>query len=88
MRYIKNGEMEFMLNDDGEQVVFEPETGDTHFLNETAAAFIEKLDTGDFKAVLSALAEEYGVQPDEIETDVKELVTELLAKKIISELVQ
>lgn len=83
-RYKKNSEMDFMEMDDGQLVVFDPESGDTHFIDEIGHDILENLSEGDtIDGVISALCEIYDATPEDINGDVSEFFEQMLQKKVV-----
>ncbi|MCA9590913.1 MAG: PqqD family protein [Myxococcales bacterium] len=68
---------------EGRTVLFTLKTGDTYGLNDSAATFVEALLASDFDAAVRACAEEYDAPIDEIRADMRAVVTELTAKKLL-----
>lgn len=84
MKYIKNNSMEFLEIDDENIVVYDPESGDTHYISETGNAILSLLDEEiEFDELVSNLCELYSAERDEIESDVREFLDELVAKKVV-----
>ena len=84
MKYIKNNSMEFLDIDDENIVVYDPESGDTHYISETGKAILSLLDEEiEFDELVSQLCELYSSERDEIESDVREFLDELVEKKVV-----
>lgn len=84
MKYIKNNSMEFLEIDDENVVVYDPESGDTHYISETGKAILSLLDEEiEFDELVSKLCEAYSAERDEIESDVREFLDELVEKKVV-----
>ena len=84
MKYIKNNSMEFLETDDENIVVYDPESGDTHYISETGKAILSLLDEEiEFDELVSKLCEAYSAERDEIESDVREFLDELIGKKVV-----
>lgn len=84
MRYIKNNSMEFLDIDDENIVVYDPDSGDTHYISETGKAILSLLDKEiEFDELVSKLCEAYSSERDEIESDVREFLDELVGKKVV-----
>lgn len=80
----RNDSMEFIFIGEGELTVFNPETGDTHFLDETGSAIVSRLEAPvEFDALLRGLSEEYEGEPAEMEADVREFLDVLLEKGVV-----
>lgn len=80
----RNEIMDFMQSDEGSYVVFDPSTGDTHFIEEEGAYILNILqspvDIGEIILQLSAM---YEADVSEIENDVKGFIDELIEKKVL-----
>lgn len=84
MKYIKNNSMEFLEIDDENIVVYDPDSGDTHYISETGKAILSLLDEEiEFDELVSKLCEDYSAERDEIESDVREFLDELIGKKVV-----
>ena len=84
MKYIKNNSMEFLEIDDENIVVYDSESGDTHYISETGKAILSLLDKEiEFDELVSQLCEAYSSERDEIESDVREFLDELVEKKVV-----
>ena len=84
MKYIKNNSMEFLEIDDENIVVYDPESGDTHYISETGKSILSLLDEEiEFDELVSQLCEAYSAERDEIESDVREFLDELVGKKVV-----
>lgn len=82
--YKKNGNMDYIPSDEATLAVFDPESGDTHLLDETGTDILNCLDTHrTLEELLGELCEIYGVTPDEIKGDVEEFLAEMAAKKVV-----
>ena len=84
MTYKKNDAMDYIPADETSLAVFDPESGDTHFFDETATDILNCLDTPcDLDTLVAKLCEIYDAPADVIRNDVKEFMAEMLAKKVI-----
>lgn len=84
MMYQKNGNIEIMDLEDGEQVAFDPDSGDTHFLNPVASDILRLLaEPMDGRALAAALSREYDAGPEEIEPDILPFLDELHQKNLL-----
>ncbi|MEK7079109.1 MAG: PqqD family protein [Patescibacteria group bacterium] len=69
---------------DNKTVIFDGEESVLYTFNETASYIFLKLKAKwDGKKIILALMKKYGVKEDQAKRDVKELVKDLLKKKII-----
>ena len=84
MNYKKNTDMDYIPADETSLAIFDPESGDTHFLDETAIDIINCLDDPcDIDTLLDRLCEISEATPDDIRQDVEEFLAQMIAKKVI-----
>lgn len=84
MLYKKNENMDYIPSDETTLAVFDPESGDTHLLDETGTDIINFLEApSTLEALLDKLCEIYSASPDEIKSDVEEFLAEMVAKKVV-----
>lgn len=84
MIYTKNKDMDYIPTDDTTVAIFNPESGDTLFLDETATDILNALeDPCDLETLLARLCEIYDASPDDIRGDVEEFLADLIEKKVI-----
>ena len=84
MQYKKNEAMDYIPTDETSLAVFDPETGDTHFFNETAIDILNSLEPPcELDTLLERLCEIYDATPDDIKEDVVEFLTEMVSKKVV-----
>lgn len=84
MKYKKNENMDYIPADETSLAVFDPESGDTHFFNETSIDILNCLDNPcDLPTLLERLCEIYDATPDDIRKDVEEFLAECVSKKVI-----
>ena len=84
MIYTKNKDMDYIPTDDTTVAIFDPDSGDTLFLDETATDILNALeDPCDLETLLVRLCEIYYALPDDIRGDVKEFLADLIEKKVI-----
>jgi signal peptidase I len=84
MIYHKNSEMEYIPVDETSLTVFDPETGDVHFFDETGIAILDLLDEPkDLDSLVEKLSEMYDAPKDEIRSDVEQFLSETVDKKVI-----
>ena len=84
MKYIKNCSMEFLDIDDENIVVYDPNSGDTHYISETGKTILSLLDVEtNFDVLISQLCETNSSEKDVIEKDVLEFLNELVVKKVV-----
>lgn len=84
MIYTKNNNMDYIPTDDTTVAIFDPESGDTLFLDETATDILNALDDPcELETLLVRLCEIYDASPDDIRCDVEEFLADLIEKKVI-----
>ena len=84
MKYKKNENMDYIPSDETSLAVFDPETGDTHFFDETGIDILNALESPcDMETLLCRLVEIYDVTPDDIREDVLAFLLECISKKVI-----
>jgi len=70
----------------GETVMLNVETGDYFGLNEVGTAFIMLTDgKTTTKEIINALHEAYDISFDTLENDIKDLISKMIEKKILTE---
>ncbi len=84
MKYTKNTTMEFLDIDDENIVIYDPDSGDTHYISDTGKSILSLID-GEAEAddLIAELCKIYSAEKSEIEADVREFLGELADKKII-----
>lgn len=84
MTYRKNESMEFIQADASSLAVFDSESGDAHFFDETGIDILNILSTPHtLEALIGELCSIYAVKPEEIQEDVEEFVSETVSKKVV-----
>jgi PqqD family protein of HPr-rel-A system len=84
MNYMKNEKMEYMSLDGGEEIVFDPESGNTHFLDQVGTDIINILDKPkSIESIIDELSKMYEADKLEMESDVKEFMSNLLEKQVV-----
>ncbi|MBQ9121532.1 MAG: HPr-rel-A system PqqD family peptide chaperone [Clostridia bacterium] len=84
MIYKKNEAMDYIFSDETSLAVFDPESGDTHFFDETAIDILNCLnDPCDLPTLLARLCEIYEATPEDIKADVEEFLAEVVAKRVV-----
>ena len=84
MKYQKNPNMDYIPTDETSLAVFDPESGDTHFFDETAIDILNCLDEPcDLPTLLNRLCEIYDATPDDIREDVQAFLVECVSKKVV-----
>lgn len=87
MIYKKNENMDYIQSDETSLAVFDPDTGDTHFFDETGIDILNLLsEPRDLDSLLEKLCEIYSVTKDEIRTDVEEFLADTVSKKVVVEI--
>lgn len=84
MIFKKNDNMDYIPADDTSLAIFDPESGDTHFLSESAIDIIKCIEKPcDLDTLLQRLCEIYDASPEDIKNDVEEFLAEMISKKVI-----
>lgn len=84
MLYKKNEKMEYIQSDETLLTVFDPETGDAYFFDETGIDILDALsEPCDFSTLIEKLCKTYAVGPDDIKTDVEEFLKETAEKNVV-----
>ena len=84
MKYIKNKTMDYLDIDDENIVVYDPDSGNTHFISETGKVMLLLLEAEtEFDELVAELCASYCAERAEIESDVREFLDELVAKKVV-----
>lgn len=84
MTYQKNKAMDYISADEVSMAVFDPESGDTHFYNETGVDILNCLDRPvTLDELLSKLCEIYDASPEDIRADVEEFIADSVSKNVI-----
>ena len=84
MNYIKTQKMDFILSDETSLAVFDPESGNTYFFDETGIDILNCLDVAcDIATLLEKLCTIYSVTPEDIRADVEEFLADTVAKGIV-----
>ena len=85
--YVKNEKMDYIETDETSSAVFDPESGDTHFLDETGVDIMKILEQPyDFDALIEKICEIYEGDREEIAGDIKEFLADAVEKRIVVEL--
>ena len=84
MLYRKNTDFDYIETDETSLAVFDPESGDTHFFNETGMDILKCIDEPcDLETLLCRLCEIYEATPDDIREDVIEFMADAVTKKVV-----
>ena len=84
MNYQKTDKMDFILSDETSLAVFDPESGNTYFFDETGIDILNCLDVPcDIQTLLEKLCNIYSVTPEEIRSDVEEFLADTVTKGIV-----
>lgn len=84
MFYQRNDNLDFINAGNTAIAVFDPDTGDTHFFDETGVVILDILSTPHtLKELVDRLCEIYSAEPATIITDVEEFLTETTSKRVI-----
>ena len=83
----KNKEMEYIQVDEKSLVIYDPDSGDTHFIDEIGQSILNLLDEETtVDALVETLSQMYVSEGDEIRRDVEAFLRDLIEKKVIIEL--
>lgn len=86
MTYERNDKLEYLDTEDGRMVVFDPDSGDTHFLDETGREILMLLEEPlKDTALLRQLAERYEGDEQTIAADLRVFLAELVQKRVLLE---
>lgn len=84
MLYQKNGAMDYIQTDDTSMAVYDPESGDTHFFDETGIDILNSLaEPCDMDGLLNKLCQIYDAAPEDIRGDVEEFLQEAISRKVV-----
>ena len=84
MKYKKNESMDYIPSDETSLAVFDPESGDTHFFDETGIDILNCLDDPcNLPTLLDRLCEIYDATPDDIREDVQAFLVQCISKKVV-----
>lgn len=84
MLYQKNAAMDYIPTDENTLVVFDPDSGNTHILDETAADILGCMEPPcDLETLLWRLCAIYEATPDDIRADVEEFLADMAQKKVV-----
>ena len=84
MNYKKTDKMDFILSDETSLAVFDPESGNTYFFDETGIDILNCLDVPcDIRTLLDKLCNIYSVTPEDIRSDVEEFLADTVTKGIV-----
>ena len=83
----KNKEMEYIQVDEKSLVIYDPDSGDTHFIDEIGQSILNLIEEEiTVDALVETLSQMYVSEGDEIRHDVEVFLRELIEKKVIIEL--
>jgi len=87
MKLQRNKAMDYLEVDEDSMVVFNPKSGDTHFLDGVGLDILKILiELTDFEELILNLSKQYEANEHEIRADVIEFVDTLKSKEIVIEL--
>lgn len=85
MLYQKNNQMDYIQSDETSLAVFDPETGNTHFFDETGIDILNCLEEPcDLDTLLERLCNIYNASPEEIKADVEEFLAMTVSKGVVA----
>lgn len=86
MKYVKNAKMDFIQTDETSLAVYDPESGDTHFFDETGTDILGFLaEPRGLQELLEKLCGVYDARPEDIRSDVEEFLQEAVSKGVVVE---
>ncbi len=84
MKYTKNKAMEFLEIDDENLAVYDPDSGDTHYISETGKTILALLGSEiEEEELIDKLCEDFSGSNEKIAGDLRAFLNELTAKKVI-----
>lgn len=84
MNYIKTEKMDFILSDETSLAVFDPESGNTYFFDETGIDILNCLEEASgIDELIEKLCEIYEAEPEDIRSDVEEFLADTVTKGIV-----
>ena len=84
MTVMKNKEMEYIQVDEKSLVIYDPDLGDTHFIDEVGQSILNLMDEEiTVDALVETLSQMYISEGDEIRRDVEAFLNELIEKKVV-----
>lgn len=84
MDYKKTDKMDFIVSDETSLAVFDPESGNTYFLDETGIDILNCLEVPcNITKLLDMLCNIYSVSPEDIRSDVEEFLADTVTKGIV-----
>ncbi len=84
MRYLKNRNLEFIEIDEDNLVIYNPDNGDTHYINSTGKVILSLLDSTASKIdLIEKICDLYEGTIDEIERDIHGFLDKLIEKGIV-----
>lgn len=84
MTYQKNKDMDYISADETSLAVFDADSGDTHFFDETGVDILNCLEMPiTMEELLDKLCEIYDASPEDIRADVEEFIAECIVKKVV-----
>jgi PqqD family protein of HPr-rel-A system len=87
MKYQRNTSMDYLEVDDDNMVVFDPDSGDTHFLDGVGMDIMLILsDATEFDEIIAKLSAQYEADAAIMRGDVTDFIDELKGKKVVVEL--
>ena len=84
MSYLLKKHIEKIKLDNGQDVLFDPESGDTHVLDGIGSEILALCDgSNSIDEIVSSLNSKYNAPTDEIKQDVETFLNDLLDKKVL-----
>ena len=84
MTVMKNKEMEYIQVDEKSLVIYDPDSGDTHFIDEVGQSILNLMEEEiSVDALVETLSQMYVSEGDEIRRDVEAFLKEQIEKKVV-----
>ncbi|MCK5759460.1 MAG: pyrroloquinoline quinone biosynthesis peptide chaperone PqqD [Clostridiales bacterium] len=84
MTYLLKKHIEKIKLDNGQDVLFDPETGDTHVLDEIGSVILTLCDgSNSIDEIVSCLSTEFNAPNEEIRVDVESFLKDLVEKNVL-----
>ena len=84
MTVMKNKEMEYIQVDEKSLVIYDPDSGDTHFIDEVGQSILNLMEEEvTVDALVETLSQMYISEGDETRHDVEAFLRELIEKKVV-----
>ncbi len=82
--YQKNKDLTYILTDETSLAIFNPESGETHLLDDIGIAILDRLNEPiALDTLLESLCKEFDAEPTQIHDDVEAFLAEMIQKKVV-----